>query len=180
MTKYLALLRGINVGGNNIIKMVDLKACFEKMGFTDVKTYIQSGNVIFKSDTKDLNQLTQTIEKTLSEQFNYNSVVVVITHQQLNKVVEEIPTNFGTDKDNYRYDVLFIKAPLKATAIIADIPQHNEVDKAYSGTHAIYFTRLIEKTNRSYLSKLIQLPIYKNITVRNWNTTSKLHQLMNS
>ncbi|NCP46313.1 MAG: DUF1697 domain-containing protein, partial [Flavobacteriales bacterium] len=50
MNQYLALLRGINVGGNNIIKMVDLKACFEKMGFTDVKTYIQSGNVIFTSD----------------------------------------------------------------------------------------------------------------------------------
>lgn len=180
MNQYLALLRGINVGGNNIIKMANLKACFEKMGFTDVKTYIQSGNVIFKSDTKDINQLTQTIEKTLSEQFNYNSVVVVITHQQLNKVVEEIPAKFGTDKDNYRYDVLFIKAPLKATEIIADIPQHNEVDKTYAGTYAIYFTRLIEKTNRSYLSKLIQLPIYKNITVRNWNTTSKLHQLMNN
>ncbi len=180
MTQYLALLRGINVGGNNIIKMVDLKVCFEKMGFTDVKTYIQSGNVIFKSDTKNLNQLTQTIEKNLSEQFNYNSVVVVITHQQLNEVVEEIPASFGADKDSYRYDVLFIKPPLKATEIIADIPQHNEVDKAYSGTHAIYFTRLIEKTNRSYLSKLIQLPVYKNITVRNWNTTSKLHQLMNN
>jgi uncharacterized protein (DUF1697 family) len=180
MNQYLALLRGINVGGNNIIKMADLKACFEKMGFTDVKTYIQSGNVIFKADTKDINQLTLSIEKNLSEQFNYNSVVVVITHQQLNKVVEEIPAKFGTDKDNYRYDVLFIKAPLKATEIIADIPQHNEVDKAYAGTYAIYFIRLIEKTNRSYLSKLIQLPIYKNITVRNWNTSSKLHQLINS
>jgi uncharacterized protein (DUF1697 family) len=57
MNKYLALLRGINVGGNNIIKMVDLKACFEKMGFLDVSTYIQSGNVLFSSPETSLTKL---------------------------------------------------------------------------------------------------------------------------
>jgi uncharacterized protein (DUF1697 family) len=67
MHKYLALLRGINVGGNNIIKMADLKLAFEEMGFSDVSTFIQSGNVIFSSNSTDLNKLTETIEKDLSK-----------------------------------------------------------------------------------------------------------------
>ena len=66
---YIALLRGINVGGNNIIKMVDLKLAFEEMEFSNVKTYIQSGNVIFSSDRKNKVELTDEIEKKLLEKF---------------------------------------------------------------------------------------------------------------
>lgn len=68
--QYLALLRGINVGGKNIIKMVDLKACFEEMDLSDVTTYIQSGNVVFASTETDSAKLTDKIEKTLSKRFN--------------------------------------------------------------------------------------------------------------
>ena len=78
-TQYLALLRGINVGGNNIIKMADLKACFESLGLTDVVTYIQSGNVIFKSAEKDKAKLTKMIEAGLSKRFNYEARLVVIS-----------------------------------------------------------------------------------------------------
>ena len=92
--KYLALLRGINVGGNNIIKMTDLKSCFEKLGFTDVLTYIQSGNVVFTSDIKDKTRLTKKIEHALTERFNYKALVVVITHRELKKVVDEAPHGF--------------------------------------------------------------------------------------
>ena len=94
-TQYLALLRGINVGGNNIIKMVNLKACFESMGFTDVGTFIQSGNVLFKSAEKDKLKLTNKIEKALSERFNYKSRIVTITHKELRKVVDGAPKAFG-------------------------------------------------------------------------------------
>ena len=75
METYVALLRGINVGGKNIIKMVDLKSCFETMGFSDVITYIQSGNIIFKTPEENKYVLTQQIEKGLSEQFNYQSKI---------------------------------------------------------------------------------------------------------
>ncbi len=69
------MLRGINVGGNNIIKMADLKACFERMGFSNVSTYIQSGNVIFESTKKDAARLEKKIETSLSEAFRYDSRV---------------------------------------------------------------------------------------------------------
>jgi len=77
MTRFLALLRGINVGGNNLIKMNDLKAEFERLGFQDVKTYIQSGNVIFSSALSDKLKLTELLEKSLSEKFSYPARVLL-------------------------------------------------------------------------------------------------------
>ena len=71
MNQYLVLLRGINVGGKNIIKMADLKASFEEMGFSSVVTYIQSGNVLFQSEEKDKALLTTKVEKGLSKRFQF-------------------------------------------------------------------------------------------------------------
>jgi len=112
--RYLALLRGINVGGKNIIKMTVLKSCFEGMGFHDVVTYIQSGNVIFSSSDKNAEKLTEKIEKALSKKFDYNSRVVVVTHDMLRDAVKSAPKGFGTEPGKYRYDVIFLKPSMTA------------------------------------------------------------------
>ena len=150
-TQHLALLRGINVGGNNIIKMADLKACFENMGFTDVVTYIQSGNVLFKSAEKDKTKLTNTIEQALSERFNYKSRVVVVAHQQLKKVVDGAQRGFGKEVDKYRYDVIFLKEPLTSREAMKNVSTKEGVDNAYAGEYVLYFSRLISKAARSHL-----------------------------
>lgn len=176
--QYLALLRGINVGGNNIIRMADLVACFEKMGFADATAYIQSGNILFKADEQDKAALTGKIERTLSDAFNYNSRVVVITYKQLKSVVENAPGQFGKDAARYRYDVLFLKEPLTTRAAMKSISVRDGVDRAYEGKGVLYFSRLIVKATQSHLQKIIALPMYQNMTIRNWNTTTKLLALM--
>jgi len=176
---YLAFLRGINVGGNNIIKMVDLKDCFEKMNFTDVKTYIQSGNVIFGASIKDEIKLEEKIEKVLSAQFKYKSCVVVIAGDTLKEIVKQAPKDFGKNPEEYRYNVLFIKNPQNAKQILKVIEAKEGVDSVVAGKHAIYFSNLISKATQSRLNKIIQKPEYKYITIRNWNTTTKLLALIN-
>ena len=176
--QYLALLRGINVGGKNIIKMADLKACFENMDFTDVLTYIQSGNVLFKSAEKEKTKLTEKIEQALSERFNYASRIVVVSHKELKKVVEGAPKEFGKDLDTYRCDVIFLKKPLTSKDAMKSVSIKEGVDTAYAGASALYFSRLISKASQSYLTKIIKLPVYQNMTIRNWNTTTKLLALM--
>lgn len=177
-TQYLALLRGINVGGNNIIKMVDLKACFEKMGFTSVVTYIQSGNVVFKSAEKDKAKITTKIEAGLSERFNYKARLVVISDKQLKQVVEDAPKGFGKDPDEYRYDVIFLKEPITPKEAMKSVSTKEGVDNAYTGKDVLYFSRLISKATQSHLTKIISLPVYQSMTIRNWNTTTKLLALM--
>ena len=176
--QYLALLRGINVGGNNIIKMADLKTCFENMGFSDVVTYIQSGDVIFRSAEKEKTTLTAKIEKRLSERFSYNSRVVIIPHAQLRNVVNGAPQGFGADAASYRYDVLFCIEPLTTAKMIQKVKLREGVDQMFEGESVLYFSRLISRASQSYLSKIITFPEYKFLTIRNWNTTSKLLTLM--
>ena len=177
-TQYLALLRGINVGGNNIIKMADLKACFENMGFTEVVTYIQSGNVLFRSAEKDKTRLTRKIEQVLSERFSYKSRLVVVAHKELKKVVVGAPKGFGKELDKYRYDVIFLKEPLTPGEATKNLSIKEGVDSAYAGKSVLYFSRLISKASQSHLTKIIKLPVYQNMTIRNWNTTNKLLALM--
>lgn len=178
MIKYLALLRGINVGGNNLIKMTDLKASFESMGFEDVSTYIQSGNVIFSSSIKSKAKLEKQIEKTLSDTFGYEALVVVVSADQMNSVVNDAPTGFGTSQEEFRYDVLFLKEPLKSEEAIQSLKFREGVDYAATGDGVLYFRRVLAKASQSYLSKLVSMPIYQQMTIRNWNTTYKINKLM--
>jgi uncharacterized protein (DUF1697 family) len=179
MHRHVALLRGINVGGNNLIKMLDLRASFEGMGFTDVATYIQSGNVTFTSKLADKTRLEKTIETTLSEAFGYASRVVLVSAAELARVLAQAPAGFGKQPDRHRYDVLFVKAPLAAGEVLRQLTPRPGVDAVHAGQHALYFQRLISKASQSHLTKLIQLPVYKSITIRNWNTTNKLLAMVN-
>jgi uncharacterized protein (DUF1697 family) len=178
MSRYVALLRGINVGGNNLIKMPALKASFEAQGHSDVSTYIQSGNVLFSSDEKDQSKLTAAIEATLSKAFEYNSRIVLRSHDQMRDIVRKAPKGFGEEPDAYRYDVFFLKDPLTTGEAMQQIVTKEGVDQAYPGPGVLYFTRLVARLTSSYASRIVSMPVYQDITIRNWNTTTKLLQLM--
>lgn len=178
MNQYLALLRGINVGGKNIIKMADLKSAFEAMGLLNVVTYIQSGNVLFQSDEKDKKILTDKIEKTLSKTFKYEAKLAIVSRKELKEIVHEAPRGFGTEPDTFRYDVIFLKEPLAPKEAMQSVSVKEGVDSAHAGKCALYFSRLIEKAASSHLTKIIGLPVYQNMTIRNWNTTTTLLKMM--
>ncbi len=175
---YLALLRGINVGGKNIIKMADLRECFEAEGFRDVVTYIQSGNVIFRAPYTGHRALTKRIEKMLAAAFDYDASVVMRPRKQMRAVVSDAPAGFGERPETYRYDVIFLKAPLTATAAMEGVPARPGVDESWAGSGVLYFSRRIDQASRSYLSRLASIPLYQRVTVRNWNTTTRLLELM--
>ena len=175
--RYVALLRGINVGGNNLIKMSALKACLEAAGFGDVVTYIASGNVFFTTSS-ERSALTAQIEKILTATFHYPSSVVLRTRKQMSDIVERAPNGFGKNPAKYRYDVIFLKEPLTANAAIKNVPTKPGVDEAHAGSGVLYFSRLISKATQSKLGKIVGTPVYQSMTIRNWNTTTKILALM--
>jgi len=177
-TEYVALLRGINVGGNNIIRMTELIACFTELGLGDVRTYIQSGNVVFSAPPEPSTILTERIETALAERFGYEAAVVVRSRKQMADLVARAPKGFGSSPKTHRYDVLFLMAPLTARKLLTSLPLKEGVDEVFAGRAEIYFSRLIEKASQSRLSRIAGMPIYKSITIRNRNTTTKLLQLM--
>ena len=138
MGQYVALLRGINVGGKNPIRMTELKACFEEHGFQSVVTYIQSGNVLFEARDSPSAHLTRRIEDMLGATFNYRASVVLRTRTQLRRIVEQAPDGFGTQPTRHRYDVLFLKPPLSAPVAITIVPTKAGVDRVSGGPGVLY------------------------------------------
>jgi len=177
--RYVALLRGINVGGKNLIKMPALKVCFDSLGFTEVATYIASGNVLFTAAGPGA-ALTSRIEAALGAAFGYRASVVLRTRKQLADIVAKAPAGFGRSPERYRYDVIFLKPPLTAATALRSLTPRPGVDTADAGPGALYVSRLIAKAAQSHLTKLIALPIYKSMTIRNWNTTTALLRLVES
>lgn len=175
---YVALLRGINVGGRNLIKMSELKDCFEAGGFEDVTTYIQSGNVLFRAGGGAAT-LESRIEKILARTFDYDATVVVRSRAQMRSIVEEAPKGFGEEPQAYMSDVLFLKAPLTAASALEQVTTRQGVDAVHAGRGVLYFSRLASMRSKSGLGKVVSSSIYKSMTIRNWTTTTRLVELMN-
>ena len=178
MNTYVALLRGINVGGKNKIRMADLRACMEALGFADVRTYIQSGNVIFRTPERDQAALTAQIEDALANTFAYQLPVVVRSQDEMNEIVAGAPAGFGSEPESYRYDVLFLKEPVTAADVMPVVTTKEGVDQATAGEGVLYFSRLISRATQSHLSRILSLPVYQNMTIRNWNTTTRVTKMM--
>jgi uncharacterized protein (DUF1697 family) len=180
-TQYLALLRGINVGGGNIIKMADLKACFEASKLENVTTYIQSGNVLFETAEPDPAKLVRKLERALSKTFSpYQARIVLCSHAKLRQIARKAPKDFGRQPNQYRYDVIYLRDPLTASEAMKNVSIHPGVDAAFVGPDVLYFSRLIAKASQSHLTRIIALPVYRDMTIRNWNTTSKILALMDA
>jgi uncharacterized protein (DUF1697 family) len=180
MPRYVALLRGINVGGKNLIRMPALKAAFEGAGFEDVSTYIQSGNVLFASRSRSPRQLAERVESMLAEAFDYVPTVVVRSERQLREIVAKAPRGFGAEPDAYRYDVIFLKEPLTAAKALAQVRTNPDVDTSAAGPGVLYFSRLTARASASRLNTIVTSPIYPSITIRNWATTTRLLALLDA
>ena len=177
MPAYVALLRGINVGGKNIVRMADLRAAFEDAGYEAVSTYIQSGNVLFESDEPRAS-LERHIETMLESAFGLSLVVVVRSHRQLRNVVDRAPDGFGEAPDTYHSDVIFLKAPLSSSQALRAVDLRDGVDQAWPGAGVLYFSRLSERLTQSRMSRIVGTPQYQRMTIRNWNTTTRLLSLL--
>lgn len=174
--RYLVLLRGINVGGKNIVPMAELRAALSELSYEEVATYIQSGNVVLRAPRQPAAKLVEAIEKGLEARFGVAIKVVVLTEAQLCKVVDEAPKGFGSEDD--RCEVIFLRPPLTAAKAFGLLECSEGIDRAWKGPNALYFARLAERASGSRLSSLVAKPEYKEMTIRNWRTTQKLAAMM--
>jgi uncharacterized protein (DUF1697 family) len=175
--QYVALLRGINVGGRNKVAMPALRAAFEDRGYRTVRTYIQSGNVLFDSNSPP-KSLEGEIEGMLESRFGFPLVVVVRSHDQLRNVVDRAPEGFGESPETYHYDAVFLKAPLTGEQVMRIVELRDGVDQAWPGRGVLYFRRLSAALARSRMSRIITTPEYQRMTIRSWSTTTKLLGLL--
>jgi uncharacterized protein (DUF1697 family) len=174
---HVALLRGINVGGNNLVRMADLAEAFTAAGFEDVRTVQASGNVVFSAKGTSSRALEPLIERALRQRFDADIAVLVRSRGELAKVVEAAPS--GHDSASLRSDVFFLKHPLTAKQALAELPELNpDVDTITAGTGVLYFSRVKATATKTRIQKFMAKPVFTHVTVRTWATTTKLLALL--
>lgn len=176
---HVALLRGINVGGNNLVPMTDLADAFRSAGYDDVRTVLQSGNVLFSSTGSSGRALESDLERMLGKAFGTAFPVVVRSRAELAKIIDSAPA--GHDSPKLRSDVFFLKHPLTAKQAMAHVPELNDdVDTMTAGASVLYFSRVKATATKTRIQKFMAMPVYKQLTVRTWGTTTKLLALMDA
>jgi uncharacterized protein (DUF1697 family) len=181
LTRYLVLLRGINVGGRNKVPMAALRELLESHGHTTVSTYIASGNVILSSDTSAA-AIKRELEEALPKTFKLDSeliAVLVLTRAQLRAVVRDRPKGFGDQPHKHHSDAIFLMGIDEEAAMQVFDPRPG-VDEVWPGKGVIYSQRLSAQRTKSRLNRIVGTPAYKSMTIRSWATTMALLERMES
>lgn len=174
---YVALLRGINVGGKNKIDMKLLKETFVRTGMESVTTYINSGNVIFTDMKHTKTEITNLLEEAIFRYFQLNIKVLIRSLNDFEHMIKVLPESWRNDK-NMRRDVLFLWEEFDRKTVINELKIKPEVDTVMYVPGAILWT--LDKVNitKSGLNKFIGTDVYKKMTARNVNTTRKIYEIM--
>src|ERR1043165_559588 len=174
---FVALLRAVNVGGNNMISMSSLKQSFESLGFTHVSTYINSGNIIFKAKETDARKLEQKIERMLVKDYELGSKGVVRSISEMEQLVQSLPRGWGGDS-SWRYNVIFLRHSIDSEDILAELPANDDVEQVVYRPGTLLWSAQVDQISRSKMAKLSTRKVFQDMTVRNLNTTKKLYELM--
>ena len=175
--RYIALIRGINVGGHKKIKMADLRTMLGELGFAGVKTALASGNVAFDSDHDDTAAMQSAIEQGIQDTFGFHAPVIVFPQAQVQQLVESNPFATITVTDDTRLYVTFLPEP---TPTSLDIPYNSETGDftilSVSDAHVCSVLTLT-RTRSVDAMNILETEFGKGITTRNWNTVLKIAAL---
>jgi uncharacterized protein (DUF1697 family) len=176
--RYVVLLRGINVGGRNKVPMPALRDHLSS-DFENVRTYIQSGNVLLESHLS-AGEVATHAERRLPTAFDLDSELIRVLALDATAYLEVIagaPPGFGTQPEMYRYDVGFY---VGVTA--ADVEPHMsvnpDVDEVTCGERAFYYRRISALASRTRLTRIMSTPVYASLTLRNWRTAMSLAEML--
>jgi uncharacterized protein (DUF1697 family) len=174
---FVALLRGVNVGGKNMIRMGSLKESFEGMGFGDVATYINSGNIIFKTQECDARKLERSIEGMLSSEYELECKVVVRSLSEMADLVKSLPETWDGD-GHWKYNVIFLRHSIDSENILDGLKPKSDIEQIVYRPGTLLWSARISELSRTGMYKLPSRKLFQEMTVRNTNTTRKLYELM--
>lgn len=175
MTKLVGLLRGINVGGHHKVPMVELKTIMTQLGCDNVKTILNSGNIVFETKKKDIAGLERIIELALRDNFGFLIPVILIPHKQISELVNEEPFARVDVHKNIRLYVSFLK---ESSTTKLKLPYISN-DKAFTiiGVRDKFIVSVLDITTSNTPKGMEDLEklFGKNITTRNWKTIQRLN-----
>ena len=180
MGKYIALLRGVNVGGKNSLSMAALRSAFEAGGFSEVSSYINSGNILFSSDETDAQALQHRCVQLITDTFHLDIAVAVIGADALKDALNHAPEWWDADGAS-KHNAIFVIAPAAAEAVVREVGETEpELEHVAHHGQVIFWSAPIQAFSRTRWGKVSSMAVYGHITVRNANTAKKLLLLSNT
>jgi uncharacterized protein (DUF1697 family) len=176
---FVCLLRGINVGGNNMIRMSSLKTSFARMGFTEVTTYINSGNIIFRAEASDARKLEAKIERMLEREYKLGCKVVVRSFAEIAALIKSLPKTWSDDA-RWKYNVIFLRHSIDSKSILDNLNPNAEIEEVIYRPGTVLWATKANDAKQSVWIKLPSKKIFQDMTARNLNTTRKIYELMKS
>lgn len=177
MTTWIALFRGVNVGGNNILPMKDLVVALEEIGCTCVKTYIQSGNVIFSKSVSKVPQLAKLIGKTVLNRYGFEPKIHLLTVRELKKAVTSNP--FPNAEENPKSLHLFFLSKNPKSLKRESFDEIKAERENYALNENMFYLHAPDGIGRSRLAAKTEKFLGVDATARNWGTVLKLLELAN-
>lgn len=174
---YVALLRGINVGGKSIVSMQLLREAFEKAGLQNVATYINSGNVIFETSKQSEDKLAASLEKIIRDTFGFAAMVLVLSGENITRLAQALPADW-TNGTSMKCDVLFLHGDVDTPNIVQQMKPKDGIDRTQYQPGALFWSIDRKLATKSGLYKIVGTQLYKRMTVRNCNTLRKLAALV--
>lgn len=174
MTKYIALLRGINVSGQKIITMDTLKSMFESLQLHNVKTYIQSGNVIFESSKEQSNLLRESIESQIKTVYGFDVPVIVRTSHELEEIIHHNPFDVKYLVDEEKIYIAFLSNHPTAEAIERLESYKNEIDDFRVIQREVYILCRKGFGKTLFSNNFIEKKLGVSATTRNWDSVNKI------
>jgi len=174
MVTHLALLRGINVSGHNMMKMDALKSMLEKVGFKNVETYIQSGNVFVDSDEENAASVGFKIKQEIFKEFGHDVPAVVINQEDLNACFKNNPFLKEKDMDTKKLYVAFLSNTLRSENINELKISQFKPDEAVIEGNKIFIKYAVGAGKTRLDQKYIEKKLNLTATIRNWNTVTQL------
>jgi uncharacterized protein (DUF1697 family) len=174
---YVALLRGINVGGNNMVSMKSLKENFERLGFQNVRTYINSGNVVFSTPETDPQDLEERIDRMLEQKYRLKGRTVVRTRRDVAAIVKTLNQEDTSDPE-WRCNVIFLRNTIDPKKTLKRLDLKAEIERVVCCPGTWVWFASVRDLPRSTMMKLGRTPLYQEMTVRNVNTTRAILALM--
>lgn len=175
MQTYIALFRGINIGGRHIIKMADLRSLLEGLGLEDVNSYIQSGNVVFRADTADPATLSDKIRSAISGNYDFEPEVLILKRQEFVQIMEANPFQ-EAESDDRRLHVLFLTAEPE-NPDLAGLREVKKDSEQFELKENAFYLYAPDGVGRSKLVSKIDRLIGVSTTGRNWRTVRKIRAM---
>ena len=173
--KYVALLRGININGKNKIAMNELKKEFANLGYKEVTTYLNSGNVVFESDMDDKNVIKNNIQLMIKDKFDFDIPTYVMTSQELEELIDHSPDWWGKDDKEIYDNIIFIIPPTTYNEVFNTIGSANQYEKIQEYKNNIFWSFNLKNYRKSnWWSKTASTNISDKITMRTANTMRKI------